>query len=280
MKVIVDGHDNKLSIHLVEGDFNKFKEVMWELEKTVKASLKLGEVAGLWMQKTHFFTIPPRGCLFTFKESNPYFPCYWETDLKEFLPVLAQWLGAENLSEFLFAAAPLLEPKHEEVNEFLCKVHLSPLAMWWVLPHPIPPLEVTDDLEQMMAGGLPFEGTQEASALLYRNYMRFEVRRLSTGFYVFISRVALYHAILRRRFFYTPYPLPLAVESDPLLRRLRVIASSEGLPPEDRAIAFGLLCQSSVLAQVEDPKSYNLPIRKELLGYYKVAGERLAQRLK
>lgn len=280
MKVLVDGHENRLSIHLVEGDFNQFKHVMWELSRVVGRAVRVGEVAGLWMQRTHFFTIPPRGCLFTFREDNPYFPCYWDVDLREFLPILAQWLGCENLSEFLYASAPLLSPVIEKVEEFVCKVHMKPLSLWWILPHPVPPLEATDDLEQMMAGGLPVEGTQEATTLLYRNYARFEVRRLTPGFTVFLSRIVIYQGALRKRHFHNYIPLPLGVENDPLLRRLRVIASSDGLPPEDRALAFGLLCQVSVLAQTEDPRDYNLPIRKDVLSYYRMVGETLAQRLK
>lgn len=280
MKVLVDGHGERLSLHLVEGDYNQFKEIMKDLAELVGQTVVLGEYKGLWMQKLHFFTLPPRGAMFTFQTTIPYFPCQWVVDLETFLPTLSQWLGAGNVPEFLFASVSVVTPVIEDVLENTCKVSLSPLPIKWLLPYPIPPLEIIDDVEQMLGGTIPMEETKDATGVLYRSLLRFEVKRLTLGFLVFASRVVIYHAFLRKNYFFEYASIPFAVESDSLLRKLRILTGSIGLSLEERSLAAGLLFNLSPITRLEDPRDFNIPVRKDYLEYCRVVGEQLLARLR
>ncbi len=265
MELIVDGHENRITIHLL-----KFRE--WKLfKRLVRAVCDASEVkgkfmwlGGLWAQRPHI--LPPIAVSFDLPYRNSYLPCLWRAHAKEIIPTLTQWLVTRNEAEFLWVSAPIITPERvRPLSNNFSLFRLSPLPLEWILPDPVPPLEITEDIEQLYFGVPPLEGTIEATAVTYMNYLRFETRRISEGFFTYLNRICIYHMLRDLRYHYRrrTFVNPLFVENDAGVRRLRYIATSDEAGLEERALAAGILSSISALAQAEDPKDYGLPVDKE-----------------
>lgn len=269
MQLIIDGHEDKLTVHLIGlREANLFKKIVGAIGSGTGAKWKFSFIKGLWMQKEHKLSLPPIAGQFKLPFRNPYLPCKWQTDVKEGVVLVTQWLSARNLSEFLFVTAPSIRIERvRPLGNNFSIFRLHPLTLEWVLPDPVPPLEVTDDMEQMLYGMLPVEGSADAAVISYLNYLRFETRRLSEGFYIYASRICIYHMLRDMHLFFRRRQIvnPLFVENDSGVRKLRYIASSDELGDEERAIAAGILSSISAIAEVEDPRDYGLPIDKSRL---------------
>lgn len=269
MEILVDAHDRKLSVHVLRKETKRyFRKVMESVKAVCNAQGRMVKFGGLWAQKPYHLTMPRTAFIFTLPYDCPYLPCCWVTELKEAVPVIAQWLSARNVHEFLYASAGIITPKKvQEIAPGFVKIQLYPLPICWVIPDPPPPIEITEDMEQLYMGMPPMEGLTEASFILYNKYLRFELRRISEGFFTYANRITIYHMLNELKYKYRRgrIAIPLFVENDVGIRRLRLIATSDDAPDEERCIAAGILSHISPIGSMEDPKDYGLPINKERL---------------
>lgn len=272
MEILVDAHGNKLTVHLLRKEMKKyFIEIFRRACELTHTEYRLLRLGGIWAQRKNHFPLPRLAFAIKLPQDFPYSPCLWYSSIREFAPLLVQWLCAQNIHEILYVFAPHLTPqKVQTLPSGFAKIKLHPLELYWVLPDPPPPLEITEDIEQLYFGMPPIEGSLETAALTYLRYLRFELRRISEGFFTFLNRLTIYHMLLdmHRYFRLEKIVPPLFVEQDAGVRRLRIIATSDDAGVEERCIAAGILSRISAIAAMENPTDYNLPINKErLLGY-------------
>lgn len=247
MRVIVDGHDDRLELRLAErhganlrARFNSAVNLISEIAnrgaRTLRFSIRL----------PHFFDIPPFGALWRLRAKFTHLPCVWETELASSSGALAALLNCTNDLEALFVTSAYIEPQIQIVANDFAKIILRPLPHFaFLLPYPIPSVEFTDDVEQITdVGNAVLEGSGEISLDLvgvsYRNYLRYYIRNMTPGMRLFLSRIVLYHALTSQNLRAARRLTPVVVEENPILRRLQLLLE-ENIPDTERVMAARLL---------------------------------------
>lgn len=290
--IILDGHGDRLELRLERGDWEKFRR---DVEALVDVAGGVARFFRISIRPPHWLDIPPRGALFRLRANLTYLPCCHDAsgvwDVGELVGGL---LLSERDSEAVWVVAPILAPQVKLWGDAtVCKVTLSPLPISFLLPYPIPDLEFTDDLEQMLPAasaqlaGLSadMEGLEQAPpdahTMVYRRYLRYYVRQMSAGFRLLLARIVIYHALLRKEELLSAPP-PSTVATPPrniLANRLMALVDTPELKWE-RWVALRLLYDAnpnsiplSSLSAKEFPNIEEIVVVMRMLREY--AGRRI-----
>ncbi len=251
MMVVLDGHADRLEIRTSNKDYREFRDAVNAFMEVVGRNARFFRFS---IRPPHFFDIPPKGALFRLRSKLTLLPCCYEGDLYQIFPIVGGLLVAEKDEEALWVCTPILEPQVEVLaftEPMLCRVTLYPLPITFLLPYPIPDFEFTEDLEQMLpvaqVGGVSadLEGIErahpDALAMVYRGYLRYYLRQMSSGLRLFLSRIVLFHALNRKdELQKVNITSAVTAPSTPLVSRLMAIADTPELKWE-RIIAQRLL---------------------------------------